>query len=119
VAGITLRPSMELDGLRMIASLTFDGYGPAILPATAVPDHLKDRFRLVALEGLPRRRVGVALRNRGLPSAPARLVINLLHEVVQETDHLPAGISPAPQRAPRSPSAAAVAASPAMAPPSQ
>ena len=69
-AGITLRPSMELDGLRMIASLTFDGYGPAILPATAVPGHLRDRFALVPLEGFPRRQVGVALRSRGLPSAP-------------------------------------------------
>src|SRR5271165_4840034 len=49
-AGITLRPSMELDGLRMLASLTFDGYGPAILPATAVPFHLRDRFGLLALE---------------------------------------------------------------------
>jgi len=35
---------MELDGVRMIASLTFDGYGPAILPATAIPRHLRDRF---------------------------------------------------------------------------
>ena len=43
-AGVMLRPAMELDGLRLIASLTFDGYGPAILPATAVPGHLRPRF---------------------------------------------------------------------------
>ena len=57
-AGVALRPSMELDGLRMIASLTFDGYGPAILPATAVPAHLRARF--------------CALPARGLPPAPGR-----------------------------------------------
>ena len=31
----TLRPAMELDGVRIIVSLAFDGDGPAILPATA------------------------------------------------------------------------------------
>ena len=70
-ARVVLRPAMELDGVRMIASLVFDGYGPAILPATVVPGHLRERFAVVPLEGLPRRRVGVAQRRRGLPSAPA------------------------------------------------
>ncbi|HEX4081796.1 MAG TPA: LysR family transcriptional regulator substrate-binding protein, partial [Acidimicrobiales bacterium] len=94
-AGITLRPSMELDGLRMIASLTFDGYGPAILPASAVPGHLRDRFALVPLEGFPRRQVGVALRSRGLPSAPTRALIDLLYVVVQDPHPLPEGLHPA------------------------
>src|ERR1700733_76249 len=43
--GITLRPAAEIDGLRLIASLTFEGYGPAILPATAIPSFLASRFR--------------------------------------------------------------------------
>jgi LysR family hydrogen peroxide-inducible transcriptional activator len=94
-AGVVLRPSMELDGLRMIASLTFDGHGPAILPATAVPRHLRDRFRLIPIEGLPRRRVGVALRSRGLPSAPTRAVIDLLYNVVQDRTRVPDGLHPA------------------------
>jgi len=93
-AGVTLRPSMEVDGLRMIASLTFDGHGPAILPASAVPGNLRHQFRLLPLEGLPRRRVGVALRSRGLPSAPTRTVIDLLYVVVQEVDHVPGGLHP-------------------------
>jgi DNA-binding transcriptional LysR family regulator len=94
-SGVPLHPSMELDGLRMIASLTFDGHGPAILPASAVPGHLRDRFRLLPLEGFPRRRVGVALRSRGLPSAPTRAVIDLLYVVVQHPDPLPEGLHPA------------------------
>ena len=77
-ARITLRPAMELDGVRMIASLVFDGYGPAILPATAVPGHLRERFAVIPVDGLPRRRVGVAQRRRGLPSAPVRAVIDVL-----------------------------------------
>ena len=39
--GITLLPAAEIDGLRLIASLTFEGYGPAILPATAIPSFLR------------------------------------------------------------------------------
>ena len=39
--GITLLPAAEIDGLRLIASLTFEGYGPAILPATAIPGYLR------------------------------------------------------------------------------
>ena len=81
-AGVTLRPSIELDGMHMLASLTFDGYGPAILPAAALPDHLRGEFRMLALEGFPRRGVGVALRTHGLPSAPTRVLIEVLHEVV-------------------------------------
>jgi DNA-binding transcriptional LysR family regulator len=42
-ARIVLRPAMELDGVRLIASLAFDGYGAAILPATAVPGNLRGR----------------------------------------------------------------------------
>ena len=44
---------MELDGVRLIASLAFDGYGPAILPATAVPGHLRGEFCRAAVDGPP------------------------------------------------------------------
>jgi hypothetical protein len=81
-AGITLRAKADLDGVRLIASLTFDGYGPAILPATAVPAAMQDRWRRISVAGLPRRRVGVAARRRGLPSAPARAVLAVLDEIV-------------------------------------
>ena len=96
-AGVTLRPAMELDGLRMIASLTFDGYGPAILPATAVPGHLRERFCMLALEGLAPRHVGIALRSRGMPSAPTRVVIETLHEVVNDAASRPEGLRPSPR----------------------
>jgi DNA-binding transcriptional LysR family regulator len=90
--GITLLPVAEIDGLRLIASLTFEGYGPAILPATAVPGFLTNRFRLVPVEGLPRRHVGVAQRSRGLPSAPTRALLELLHQVVALPEGRPDGL---------------------------
>lgn len=93
-ARIKLTPAMELDGVRLVASLAFDGYGPAILPATAVPGHLRGRFSVVPVVGLPRRRVGVAQRRRGLPSAPARAVIDILGVVVNDALSMPEGIHP-------------------------
>jgi DNA-binding transcriptional LysR family regulator len=90
--GITLLPAAEIDGLRLIASLTFEGYGPAILPATAIPSVLRDQFHPVRIEGLPRRRVGVAQRSRGLPSAPTRALSELLDEVVAMPDDRPDGV---------------------------
>src|SRR5438874_1060718 len=35
-AGVVLQPEAELDGVRLTASLVFQGYGVAVLPATAV-----------------------------------------------------------------------------------
>jgi LysR family hydrogen peroxide-inducible transcriptional activator len=93
-ADVTLRPALELDGIRMIASLTFDGFGPAILPATAVPRHMRERFELVSLEGFPRRLVGVALRRRGLPSAPTRAVIDILNAIANDPHDRPLGLHP-------------------------
>jgi DNA-binding transcriptional LysR family regulator len=90
--GITLLPVAEIDGLRLIASLTFEGYGPAILPATAIPSFLRDQFHPVSIEGLPRRRVGVAQRSRGLPSAPTRALIELLKAVVAPPEGRPDGV---------------------------
>ena len=77
-AGLALRAQAELDGLRLIASLAFEGYGAAVLPATAVPNRTDATWRTVGIGGVGRRLVGIARRRRGLPSAPARA----LHEVL-------------------------------------
>ncbi|MGO8872268.1 MAG: LysR family transcriptional regulator [Acidimicrobiales bacterium] len=90
--GISLLPAAEFDGLRLIASLTFEGYGPAILPATAIPSFLRSRFHPVPIDGLPRRRVGVAQRSRGLPSAPTRALLELLRAVVSLSEDRPDGV---------------------------
>jgi LysR family hydrogen peroxide-inducible transcriptional activator len=79
-AGVTLRARAELDGVRLIASLTLRGYGAAILPATGVSDGLD--VSTIRVSGLPRRTVGLVLRRRGRPSAPARAMIDVLDAVV-------------------------------------
>jgi DNA-binding transcriptional LysR family regulator len=85
--GITLRPRAEVDGLRLIATLAFQGFGAAIVPATAAPHWLAGQWERVAVEGLARRQVGLARRRRGFLSAPARA----LREAVQQTVTLESG----------------------------
>lgn len=86
-AGITLTPRAEVDGLRLIATLAFQGFGAAIIPATAAPRWLEGSWSRVAVDGLDRRSVGIARRKRGLLSAPARA----LREAIIETVRLEAG----------------------------
>ncbi len=57
-AGITLRAKAEVDGLRLIATLAFQGFGAAIIPATAAPRWLEGKWERVAVDGLARRSVG-------------------------------------------------------------
>jgi DNA-binding transcriptional LysR family regulator len=90
-SGIELSASAQIDGLRLIATLTFEGYGPAILPATAIPSYLRTRFQALTVEGLPRRRVGVAQRSRGLPTAPTLALLDILQTIVTTAD-LPSGL---------------------------
>ena len=58
-ADITLRPQAEVDGVRLLASLAIDGFGAAIVPATAVPVWLQGSFRRITVPELPRRVVAV------------------------------------------------------------
>jgi DNA-binding transcriptional LysR family regulator len=91
-ARITLNPRAEVDSPRLIASLTFEGCGPAILPASAVPSYLQDQWKELQISGLPPRLVGVALRRRGLLGAPARAVLDVITEIVFDAGRMPAGL---------------------------
>jgi len=88
-AGLLLQPIAEVDGVRLIASLATEGHGPAIVPATAILGS-RDRqgWQVLVVNGLPPRRVGVAQRRRGLPTAPARAVLDLLRGVTRAADDL-------------------------------
>jgi LysR family hydrogen peroxide-inducible transcriptional activator len=94
--GTTLLARAEVDGTRLIASLTFEGWGPSILPATAVPSYLRDKWALVKITEIPRRVIGVVQRATGLPSAPTRAVLDLLTEIVFDPSRLPEGLTPVP-----------------------
>jgi DNA-binding transcriptional LysR family regulator len=99
-AGVELRAKAELDGLRLIASLVFEGFGAAVLPSSAVPRWLTGDWRRVAIDGLGRRRVGVARRRRGLPSAPARALQQVVSEIAAQAEHRPPGVYPVGDRQP-------------------
>jgi DNA-binding transcriptional LysR family regulator len=90
--GVELKPLIELDGLRTIASLTFDGYGPSILPATMLSRHLRDTFVARPIDKIARRRVLLATRRFGFPAAPVRALHALLIDVVKHATNLPEGV---------------------------
>ncbi|MEI6710144.1 MAG: LysR family transcriptional regulator [Actinomycetota bacterium] len=90
-AHVTLHPLIELDGLRTIASLTFDGYGLAILPATMLAKYPRVNFAGLSIAGIERRRAVLAIRRFGFPSAPVRAVQGLLQEIMTE-DRTPDGV---------------------------
>ena len=85
--GVALQAQAEVDGMRLLASLAFAGFGAAILPASAAPTTLDGDWRRVPIEGLGGRSVGLASRRRGLPSAAERAVAELTKDVVRE--HVP------------------------------
>lgn len=91
-AGVELQAKAELDGLRLIASLTFEGYGAAVLPASAVPKWLTGEWRRVPIRGISRRSVGLARRRRGLLSAPARVLTEVVTDVVAEQSGAQPGV---------------------------
>ncbi len=79
-SNIEFKVIAEVDGVRLIASMAFDGFAPAIIPATAVPHYLSD-FAVLPLVDLPNRRIGVARRRRALESAPMLSVLTVLDEI--------------------------------------
>ena len=91
-AGIELNALVELDGLRTIASMTFDGHGPSILPATMLSAHLRSNFVALEIDGIARRRVVLASRRYGFPPAPVRAIEALLVDVVTHATNPPKGV---------------------------
>lgn len=80
--GTVLEAQAEVDGMRLLATLAFGGFGAALLPATAVSLAVEGTWRTIPVEGLQRRAVGLAVRRRGLLSAPARALRQVVVEVV-------------------------------------
>jgi LysR family hydrogen peroxide-inducible transcriptional activator len=91
-AGIELRAKAELDGLRLIASLVFEGFGASVLPASAAPPWLEGDWRRIPVSGLARRHVAVARRRRGMPSAPSKALREVMADVVGAQAGLGTGI---------------------------
>jgi DNA-binding transcriptional LysR family regulator len=79
--GIELTPKAEVDGMRLLASLAADGFGAAILPATATVTTAE--WKRVPVRGLTPRRVGLVSNRRVPPSATIRAVRSVLFQVIK------------------------------------
>ena len=90
--GVELLPQVEIDGVRLLTSLAFDGYGAAIVPATAVPRWVTGDFKCIAVPELPRRVVGWVQRRRPSPGSPTRALLAVLREVVATQGGEQAGV---------------------------
>ena len=81
-AEVEIDAMAEVDGMRLLASLAFGGYGPALLPASAAPNATETGWRRVHISGLSRREVGLGIPKRTSLSAPARAVRSVIRTLV-------------------------------------
>ena len=91
---VSLRPQAEIDGVRLLASLAFDGFGPAIVPATAIPTWLTGTFRRVTVPELPRRVVASIRRRRPSANAATHVTLATLRTVIEEQGEQQTGVHP-------------------------
>jgi DNA-binding transcriptional LysR family regulator len=91
-ADCTLRAQAEIDGVRLLTSLAMEGYGPAIVPSTAVPRWLKGDFTRITVPELPRRVVGWVQRRRPVPGAPTRAMLKSMRETLETRGPLQHGV---------------------------
>ena len=82
--GAHLEAAAEVDGLRLLASLAYQGYAPALLPASAVSGYPEGDWSLVHVDGLARRSVGLVRNRRTNPSMPVLATRDALHEVIRK-----------------------------------
>lgn len=104
-AGASVKAIAEMDGVRLLAFLAFEGHGPAIVPATAVHIWLSSprTFETIPVVGLPRRHIGLAHRRRGLPSAAIRAVARVIRDLLSEAFNVQPGVHPPSRPEPEAP----------------
>ncbi len=92
--GVTLRAQAEIDGVRLLASLAFDGFGAAIVPSTAAPNWVEGPFKRITVPELPRRVVAFIRRRRPGPTAPTRAALEVLRTLIDEVGPDQPGVHP-------------------------
>lgn len=93
--GVKLRPKAEFDGMRLLASLAFTGFGAGIVPASAAPAGVGGDWRRIPIDGVPGRSVGLARRRRSMLSPAQRVVAQSIADVVAAEAGEQSGIYPA------------------------
>lgn len=95
-AGFELAAQAEVDGMRLLASIAFQGFGATLVPASAAPRWIEGDWVRIGVDGLRGRAVGLARRRRGLLAAPARALSDVLVDVVAEEGPHQPGVHPTP-----------------------
>jgi LysR family hydrogen peroxide-inducible transcriptional activator len=80
--GTRLQALAEVDGMRALAALAQEGFGAAVLPATAAPIPPPEGWRRLEITGLGPRTVGLATSRRSRASAPARAVTEAVRHLL-------------------------------------
>jgi len=93
--GVILQPKAEFDGMRLLASLVFSGFGAGIVPSSAAPIDLGGEWRRIPITGAVGRSVGLGVRRRSFPSAAQRVVADTIRTVIAREAAGPSGIYPA------------------------
>jgi hypothetical protein len=93
VQRLALKAQAEIDGVRLLTSMAFEGFGPAIVPATAIPGWVKGDFTRVAIPELPRRVVGWASRKRPIPNKPTRATLDITQAVIAKSGDRQPGVT--------------------------
>lgn len=79
--GVELQADAEVDGVRLLATLAFEGYGAAIVPASAAHRASTNEWKRIAITGLLPRSVGLATERRVLLSNAAHAVHAIVLDV--------------------------------------
>jgi len=91
--GVALKAQAEIDGVRLMTSLVFEGFGAAIIPASAVPGWLTGEFVRIQVPGLPQRVVGWVQRQRPHPNRATLAVRQSAIEAVKRHGVKQPGVS--------------------------
>lgn len=97
--GVTLRSQAEIDGVRLMTSLAFEGFGAAIVPASAIPGWLEGDFVRITVPELPRRVVGWVQRSRPRPNRATLAVRDVAESTVATHGHKQPGVFVSPAAA--------------------
>lgn len=82
--GVQLQPAAEVDGVRLLATLAFEGFGASVVPASAAGGRGGRGWRRIPITGLAPREVGLATERRAMLSNAARAVHRSVLEVCRD-----------------------------------
>ncbi len=82
--GVRLESAAEVDGVRLLATLAFEGFGAAIVPSSAASRRAGSEWSRIGITGLDPRAVGLATERRALLSNAVRAVHASVLELCRE-----------------------------------